>query len=197
MMDMLPDFITLQHHWSETSGRNCPPERMCAYINNMRYFASLLYDKQQSLAEDIMDSVRINDVFAVIIKAFLAEAECSLSVLCGVVTADFREGLQDGLFKDEWIQSKSVADTLKLTLFEYLNDLKIWLKKENDIKIVLVAVLRVVSGSYLEFLLTSGLIVTGGIGERLQQDFEVIDLLVDPSHSPPPPPLVIDYPTKF
>lgn len=173
MMDMLPDFITLQHHWSETGGRNCPPERMCAYINNMRYFASLLYDKQQSLAEEIMDSVRINDVFAVTIKAFLAEAECSISVLCGLVTADFREGLQEGLFKDDWVQSKSVAETLKITLFEYLNDLKIWLKKENDIKIVLVAVLRVVSGSYLEFLLTSGLIVTGGIGERLQQDFEV------------------------
>jgi hypothetical protein len=196
MMDMLPgplcppphllipppappaDFITLQHHWSETGGRSCPPERMCAYVNNMRYFAHLLYEKQQALMEEIVDSVRINDVFAVTVKAFLAEAERSLTVLCGLVTADFREGLQEGLFKDDWTQSKSVAETLRLTLFEYLSDLKLWLKKENDIKVVLVAVLRVVSGSYLELLLTSGLVVTGGIGERLQQDFEV-----------PPPPL--------
>lgn len=146
---------------------------MCGYINNMRYFATLLYEKQQVLAEEIIDSVRINDVFAVTIKTFLNEAECSISILCGLITADFREGLQEGLFKNDWIQSKSVAETLKLTLFEYLNDLKIWLVKENDIKMVLVAVLRVVGGSYLEFLLTSGLIVTGGIGERLQQDFEV------------------------
>jgi hypothetical protein len=139
----------------------------------MRYFAHLLSDKQQSLAEDIIDSVRINDVFAVTVKAFLVEAESSLTLLCGAVTADFREGLQGGLFKDDWTQSKSVAETLKLTLLEYLSDLKVWLKRENDIKVVLVAVLRVVSGSYLEFLLTSGLNVTGGIGERLQQDFEV------------------------
>jgi hypothetical protein len=197
MMDMLPgtpplplpsdlltshpspasDFITLQHHWSETGGRSSSPERMCAYVNNMRYFATLLYEKQQALVEEIVDSVRINDVFAVTVKAFLAEAERSLSGLCALVTADFREGLQEGLFKDDWTQSKSVAETLKLTLLEYLSDLKLWLRKENDIKVVLVAVLRVVSGSYLELLLTSGLVVTGGIGERLQQDFEVPSLL--------------------
>jgi hypothetical protein len=143
----------------------------------MRYFAHLLTEKQQSLAEDIIDSIRINDVFAVTVKAFLVEAETSLTLLCGAVTADFREGLQEGLFKDDWTQSKSVAETLKVTLLEYLSDLKVWLKRENDIKVVLVSVLRVVAGSYLEFLLTSGLIVTGGIGERLQQDFEVTRLL--------------------
>lgn len=139
----------------------------------MRYFAHLLHEKQLSLSEEIYDSCRINDVFAITIKPFLTEADSSVSLLINIVTADFREGLQDGLFKNEWFQSKSVVETLKITLLEYLNDLKVWLKKENDIKLVLIGVLRVVSGSYLEFLLLSGMNITGGINERLQQDYEV------------------------
>jgi hypothetical protein len=170
----LSDFITLQHHWSDTLGRQASPERLCAYINNMRYFAHLLHDKQQTLHEEIYDSCRINDVFAVTIQAFLLEAERGVTVLTNSVTADFREGLLEGLFKDDWLNSKQTVETLRITLSEYVTDLKAWLPKENDIKLVLLGVLRVVSTSYLECLLISCLSVTGSVGERLQQDYEVI-----------------------
>eukprot|EP00602_Paraphysomonas_sp_CaronLab_P010362 CAMPEP_0185023544 /NCGR_PEP_ID=MMETSP1103-20130426/6202_1 /TAXON_ID=36769 /ORGANISM="Paraphysomonas bandaiensis, Strain Caron Lab Isolate" /LENGTH=1103 /DNA_ID=CAMNT_0027556179 /DNA_START=252 /DNA_END=3563 /DNA_ORIENTATION=- len=174
MLDMLPDFIHLQHAWAETVGRTCPPERMCAYVNNMLRFAFLLQERQELIEDDISDSEKIYDAFNVTIKAFRDEAERGVDILVQLVAADFKEGLSEGLFKEEWVESRQVAETLRVTLQEYVQDLKIWLVVENHVKKVLLGVLKVVAGSYLELLLTTGVLVTGNVGERLQEDFEIM-----------------------
>ena len=167
------DFIALQSEWADTTGRTAPPERMCAYINNMARFAFLLSDRLELIEDDIGESEVIYDAFMVTIQAFKNEAEKGVSILVNIVAADFKEGLSGGLFIDDWVESRQVVDTLRVTLQEYVQDLKLWLVEDAYIKRVLEGVLRVVSDAYLETLLTFGLLVLGNVGERLTQDYQV------------------------
>ena len=63
-------------------------------------------------------------------------------------------------------------------LQEYVQDLKLWLVDDTYIKRIIIGVLKVVAGTYLETLLTFGLLVVGNVGERLSQDYQVCVLVV-------------------
>ncbi|CAE7400211.1 unnamed protein product, partial [Symbiodinium microadriaticum] len=110
----------------------------------------------------------------VTIQCFKDEAERGVNILVGIVSADFKDGLAGGLFVDDWAESRQVVDTLHVTLQEYVQDLKIWLVDDTYIKRILLGVLKVVANTYLETLLTFGLLVVGNVGERLTQDYQVI-----------------------
>jgi hypothetical protein len=110
------DFIALQRTWADSSGRQAPPERMCAYINNMARFSFLLSDRLELIEDDIGDSEVIYDAFMVTIQAFKNEAERGVGILVDIVAADFKDGLAGGLFIEDWAESRQVVDTLHITL---------------------------------------------------------------------------------
>jgi hypothetical protein len=110
------DFIALQRTWADTLGRQAPPERMCAYINNMARFSFLLSDRLELIEDDIGDSEVIYDAFMVTIQAFKNEAERGVGILVDIVAADFKDGLAGGLFIEDWAESRQVVDTLHITL---------------------------------------------------------------------------------
>ncbi len=174
MIDMLPEFINAQHIWVETVGRTQPPERICAYVNNHMRFADLLIARKRSVEDSLGEtSEKISDSFTAVINGFRNEGDLGVSIISNLVCADFKEGLSQGLFRDSWETSKDVVETLRTTLQDYVEDLKSWVTIEAHIKKIILSILRCVAGTYLESMLTTGLLVTGRVRERLKEDPDV------------------------
>jgi hypothetical protein len=174
MVEMLPEFVNSQHIWVETLGRTQPPERICAFVNNHMRFADLLIARLRATEESLGEpNEKISDAFTTTMKAFRNEAELGMTILTNVVCADFKEGLHQGLFRDEWENSRQVVDTLHTTLHDYIQDLKAWLLVEAHVKKILLGILRCVANTYLELLLTTGVLVTVRVRERLKEDMDV------------------------
>jgi flagellin-like hook-associated protein FlgL len=124
--------------------------------------------------DDIAASSRLEDGFRSIGKTLLAESRVGLKELVTLVCSDFKDGLAGGLFVDDWAESAQVAETLKTTLEDYVGDLAQWLASKDDLDKVILGILRAVTSTYLEMLLTSGLLVTPRVAERLAQDVHVL-----------------------
>lgn len=174
MLDMLPEFTSMQRHWLQAikGQSSTTPERVCAVVNTHLRFSAILKDRKQTLENYIEGNTKVNNSFNSACKCFINESEKSVEILTVLVADDFRQGLMEGLFKDEWAGSGGIAiiDTLRATLEDYITDLKAWLTLESHVKKVLCGILRAVNGCYLELLLTSGVSVTGRVGERLMED---------------------------
>ena len=141
-------------------------------VNTHLRFSAVLKDRQQNLEGYIEGNTKVGNAFNTASKCFINESEKSVEILTVLVSDDFRQGLMEGLFKDEWVGTNGIAiiDTLRATLEDYIADLKVWLTLESHVKKVLCGILRAVNACYLELLLTAGLSVTGRVGERLMED---------------------------
>jgi hypothetical protein len=174
MLDMLPEFTNMQRYWLQSIKKlsSTTPERVCAVVNTHMRFSNILKERKETLENFIEGNTKVNNAFNTACKCFINESEKSVEVLTVLVADDFRQGLMEGLFKDEWAGNNGIAiiDTLRATLEDYIADLKVWLTLESHVKKVLSGILRAVNACYLELLLTSGVSVTGRVGERLMED---------------------------
>lgn len=203
VLDSLTLLVSRQQSWLSANISKLPPERLCAYVNNLDRFAKHLVlrgnEVIQELAEssshkmrtismdsgraatnrkdssdDLAASSRLDDGFKSIVKKLLAESRVGLRELMVLVCSDFKDGLTGGLFKDDWEEYPQVVETLKTTLDDYVGDLALWLANKDDLDRLILGILRAVNSTYLETLLTSNLLVTPRVAERLKQDVHVL-----------------------
>ena len=119
-------------------------------------------------------SGKLDDTFKGVVKTLIAESRVGLKELIQLVCNDFKDGLAAGLFVEDWTDSPQVMETLKTTLDDYVGDLSEWLASREDLDRVILGILRAVTYTYLEMLLTSNLLVTPRIADRLAQDVHVL-----------------------
>lgn len=202
VLDSLVLVITRQRAWLGTNIKTMPAERLCAYVNNLDRFANTLADRGDEVVARLAESAsaklrtasidsskaavrkdssditaaanKVDDGFKNICKAMAAESRIGLRELIILVCSDFKDGMAAGLFMEEWMESPQVVETLKCTLDDYVGDLAKWLASKEDVNRVILGILRAVTSTYLEMLLTSTLIVTPRAADRLAQDVHIL-----------------------
>ncbi len=149
VLEALPGFAQRQRSWIESKAKTLAPERICAYVNNFDRFCRLLEDRRVQVynatgtnnaklaVKSVVGSVpnsgsKLDGIFRQLIDSYRAEGRIGLRELIHLVCNDFKEGLSQGLFQDDWVESSSVLETLRSTLDDYVNDLASWLASRED-----------------------------------------------------------------
>lgn len=202
VLESLKVLTSRQKAWLGAKIKTLPPERLCAYVNNLDRFARHLSERGDEVVARLADSAsaklrtfsvdsvkpmvrkdsseilslsgKLDETFKGAVKTLVAESRVGLKELILLVCNDFKDGLAAGLFVEDWADSPQVMETLKTTLDDYVGDLSEWLASREDLDRVILGILRSVTYTYLEMLLTSNLLVTPRIADRLAQDVHVL-----------------------
>jgi len=182
ILDSLPDFVLRQKAWiSKVSSGNSSAtshslvERLCAHINNHQGFADALENKLDRLSADLDDAAveRVTSHYHRISALFISHAEFSLQLLIRQVVAELQKTIRVGLFRSGWDSSVQIVHTAKRALMTYKTSLFTWLRDAQFASSVVGAAALSICDLHVELIITSNMTVTANFLDRLQEDFNL------------------------
>jgi hypothetical protein len=183
VLNQIPTFISMKRDRFDSDVRRgtMKEETLCANINDNKRICALLREQGMSMTEKVSNlNIRgakqeIEKQISTLEGMFLADAERGLGPLRDAVVRDFVDELRRTLLTPDWvIGAEKVADTMRVTLIDYNEDLCNWLRDETDLRDIIQAVVHAIYYTYVECILTFGISITPAIISRLESDIDLL-----------------------